>query len=323
MPMRGMSHLAVLSGLAAGLLVLGGCAREAPAAYQGYVEGETLHLASPFGGRLRKLVVQRGQQVAAQAPLFELNADEEAAARQQAEELLRAAQAQLADLGQGRRAPELDVARAQLAQARAAEAQAAQQLERDRAQFDAGGIARAQLDDSRTHHLQQAARVREFSEQLQVQRLPARSERIRAQDAQVAAARAVLQQAAWRLAQKSVAAPQAGLVLDTLYREGEWVPPGSPVVRLLPPGNLKVRFFVPEAALGAIKTGAQVVMTCDGCAAPIAATVSFIADGPEFTPPVIYSNDTRAKLVFMVEARPAAADAPQLRPGQPVTVTPQ
>jgi HlyD family secretion protein len=106
-----------------------------------------------------------------------------------------------------------------------------------------------------------------------------------------------------------------------MFRVGEWVPPGQPVVRMLPPGNVKVRFFVPESAVGGIKPGRKVVLRCDGCAAEIPAEVNFISDQPEYTPPVIYSNETRAKLVFMVEARPSVENAPNLRPGQPLTVT--
>jgi HlyD family secretion protein len=316
--MRGLGL--ALSGM---LTLLGGCSADPPSTYQGYIEGDYVHMASPLGGRLERLLVQRGQRIEAQSALFRLEADEEAAAKQQADDQLKAAQAQLADLRKGRRAPELDVVKAQLAQAQASEAQAALQLKRDEAQFEAGGIARAQVDDSRANLAIKAARVRELAEQLQVSRLPARSEQINAQDAQVAAARAVTSQVGWRLGQKQVASAQAGLVVDTLYREGEWVPAGSPVVRLLPPGNVKVRFFVPQAVVGGMHPGAKVTLRCDGCKSDIQATVSFIADGPEYTPPVIYSNETRAKLVFMVEARPAAESAALLRPGQPVTVTPQ
>jgi len=301
-------------------LALGACTSDQPASYQGYVEGEYVHVASAVGGRLDRLLVQRGQTIDAKAPLFMLEADAETAAKQQADEQLKAAQAQLADLKLGRRNPELDVARAQLAQASAAEEQAALQLKRDEAQFEIGGIARAQLDDSRANQAIKAARVRELSGQLQVSRLPARDEQIRAQDAQVAAARAALTQSAWRLDQKRVAASQGGLVVDTLYREGEWVNAGSPVVRLLPPGQLKLRFFVPQAVAGALKPGRNVLVQCDGCGAALNASVSYIAAEPEYTPPVIYSNETRAKLVFMVEARPAPEAAQRLRPGQPVSV---
>ena len=102
---------------------------------------------------------------------------------------------------------------------------------------------------------------------------------------------------------------------------GEWVPAGSPVVVVLPPGNVKVRFFVPEPRLGALKVGQKVSIACDGCGAGIEAAIAFISPQAEFTPPVIYSKDSRAKMVFMVEARPAPELAVRLHPGQPVDVT--
>ena len=320
----GVRRLIDVNGCAAAFALLtgalGGCSGDPPSTYQGYVEGEYVYVASPVGGRLDRLLVQRGQTVEAKAPLFELESDEETAAKRQAEEQLKASQAQLADLRLGKRNPELDVAQAQLAQALAAEEQAAQQLKRDEAQFEAGGIARAQLEDSRANYAIKAARARELSGQLEVSRLPAREDQIRAQNAQVAAARAASSQSAWRLDQKRVTATQGGLVADTLYREGEWVQAGSPVVRMLPPANVKVRFFVPEAVAGGLKPGRSVSLRCDGCDGEVPAAVSYVSNEAEFTPPVIYSNETRAKLVFLVEARPSAENAPRLRPGQPVSV---
>ena len=301
--------------------LLAACSGEKSSAYQGYVEGEYVNVASPVAGRLDKLLVQRGQTVEAKAPLFELETEQELAAKQQADEQLNAAQAQLADL---KRRPAQARSRGHAGAARAGEAaeeQAALQLKRDEAQFDAGGIAKAQLEESRANQAIKAARVRELAGQLDVTRLPAREDQIRAQSAQVAAARAAQSQAAWRLDQKRAAASQAGLVADTLYREGEWVAAGSPVVRLLPPGNVKLRFFVPEAAAGGLKPGRSVSVGCDGCGAGVAAVVSYVSNEPEFTPPVIYSNETRAKLVFLVEARPSVENAARLRPGQPVSVT--
>ncbi|MBC8022334.1 MAG: HlyD family secretion protein, partial [Burkholderiales bacterium] len=135
-----------------------------------------------------------------------------------------------------------------------------------------------------------------------------------------AAARQALAQADWRLRQRTVTAFVAGTVADTLFARGEFVPAGAPVVSLLPPGNVKVRFFVPEPTLGSIQVGQKVSLSCDGCANPIGAIVAFIAPQAEFTPPVIYSRDNRAKLVFLVEAKPAAGDAAKLHPGQPVDV---
>src|SRR5262245_48087916 len=212
-----MRHTAFAPAIVPALLIA--CSGDKPSTYQGYVEGEYVHVASPVGGRLERLLVQRGQSVADKAPLFQLEDDQETAAREQAQEQLKAAQAQLADLKVGKRNPELDVAEAQLAQARAAEKQAAQQLKRDEAQFEVGGIARAQLEDSRANHSIKAARVRELEGQLEVSRLPARQDQIRAQNAQVAAARAATDQSAWRLDQKHLAATQGGLIVDTLFRE--------------------------------------------------------------------------------------------------------
>ena len=96
---------------------------------------------------------------------------------------------------------------------------------------------------------------------------------------------------------------------------------GQPLVRLLPPGNIKVRFFVPETALGTLSGGQTVHIACDGCGAVVPARITYVAHQAEYTPPVIYSNDTRDKLVYMIEAHPAAADAVKLNPGQPVQVT--
>ncbi len=216
--------------------------------------------------------------------------------------------------------PEVDAARAQLAQAVAADKLSATQRVRDEAQFRAGGIPQAQLDASRSTAQTNAQRVRELTNQLRIAQLPARTDQIHAQAAQVDAARAAVAQAQWRLDQKAQKATQGGLVFDTLYREGEWVGAGSPVVRMLPPANVKVRFFVPEGVVGRIKPGQAVRIHCDGCAAEVNATVSYVASEAEYTPPVIYSNTRRDKLVFLVEARPAAEDGTKLRPGQPVEV---
>jgi HlyD family secretion protein len=151
--------------------------------------------------------------------------------------------------------------------------------------------------------------------------MPARSEEIRAAEADARAASEVLAQAAWRLAQRAVPAPAAGLVHDTYYVVGDWVPAGSPVASVLPSANVKVRFYVPESALGSLALGQSVSVACDGCPDPVVARIAFISDRAEFTPPVLYSRDNRGKLVFLVEAKPAPADASRLHSGQPVDVT--
>jgi HlyD family secretion protein len=139
----------------------------------------------------------------------------------------------------------------------------------------------------------------------------------------VEAARQVVKQSEWKQQQKQQAAPADAQVADTFFRPGEFIAAGQPVVALLPPGNIKARFYVPEAELSSVALGQPVMLECDGCGPPIAAKVTHIATRPEYTPPIIYSNSQRSKLVFMAEAQPAPADAARLRPGQPLSVRPQ
>lgn len=297
-----------------------GCSGSRSNRYQGYVEGEFVYIASSQPGRLDHLAVTRGQQVAQGAPLFTLDAIDERAEQQQAQQQLAAARATLADIGTGKRPPEIGVIQAQLRQAQATAQKSAQQRERDEAQYQSGGISREQLQATLAQATGDAARVNELQSQLAVARLPGRAEQLKSQSGQVEAAKAALAQADWRVSEKSLSAPQAGLVYDTMYREGEWVAPGNPVVRMLPPQNVKVRFFVPEEVLGSLAPGGAVSLRCDGCAAAIAAKITYISSEAEYTPPVIYSNDTRAKLVYMIEAHPQPADAAKLHPGQPLEV---
>jgi len=300
-----------------------GCSERTPGAWQGYVEGEFVNVATSASGRLEELLVKRGDEVAVGTRLFVLEAIDRAAAQRQAQEDLRQAEAKLADMRVGKRPQEQDVTRAQLAQAQADEQRSAAQLARDEAQFRIGGIARQQLENSRAAEEANAAHVRQLQSALAVDTLPSRGDQLKAQEAQIESARAVLAQAAWRLGQTTATATQSGRVFDTLYRQGEWVASGSPVVRLLPPQNVKVRFFVPEPELGGIAVGRAVAIHCDGCAADVPAAISYISTEAEYTPPVIYSNETRSKLVFMVEARPRPAEAARLHPGQPVSVRAQ
>ncbi|QDL37687.1 HlyD family secretion protein [Rhodoferax sediminis] len=300
---------------------LAGCSHHDDNTYQGYIEGEFVYLGSSQSGKLAQLPVARGQTVEAGAPVFALESVDEAAALQQAQQQLAVARAQLADIQTGKRPPEVNVIKAQLAQALANARKAALQLTRDEAQFRVGGIAKAQLDDSQANADATAAQVRELTHQVDVARLPGRSQQIGAQSAQIEAAQAAVAQAQWKLDQTRVSAPARGLVYDTLYRVGEWVQAGNPVVQLLPPQNVKVRFFVPETIVGALAPGRALAIHCDGCAADVPAKITYIANKAEYTPPVIYSNENRAKLVFMVEAHPSAADAARLHPGQPVAVT--
>ncbi|MFO1207360.1 MAG: HlyD family efflux transporter periplasmic adaptor subunit [Burkholderiales bacterium] len=302
------------------LAALAGCANSGPVPYQGYAEGEFVRMAAPFAGNLTQLAVARGGQVKTGDPLFALEQENEAAARREAEERVQRAEAQLDDLRKGRRVPELEAIQAQKTEAQAALGLAEAQLKRQEKLAGQGFISHDALDQFRSTVARDRARVAEYDAQLRTARLTAREDQIRAAEFDVAAARAALAQADWRLSQKSVTAPAAALVHDTLFVQGEWVPAGAPVVSLLPPGNIKIRFFVPEGDVGRLRVGDKVRIACEGCE-PVGAVVSYVAPQAEYTPPVIYSRETRSKLVFLVEARPAPADATRLKPGQPVDVT--
>ena len=301
-------------------LLLAGCGPKPNPPLQGYVEGEYVRVAAPFAGTLVRLAVQRGAEVAPGAPLFALEAESEDAARREAEERLRRAEAQAEDLRKGRRPSEIEAVHAQLAQAEAASVYSQKELARQEDLLDKGFVSRAKVDEARAARDRDRSRVAELQADLTTARSGSRPDEIRAAQAEAQAAKAALAQADWRLRQKTVASTVGGTVTDTLFVPGEWVPAGTAVVSVLPPANVKVRFFVPEAKLGALRPGQTIEVGCNGCGAPIAARISFIAPQAEYTPPVIYSQDNRAKLVFLVEARPAEADATKLHPGQPVDV---
>jgi len=132
-------------------------------------------------------------------------------------------------------------------------------------------------------------------------------------------AKANLEWSKTRLARRRGISPADGTIQEVYFRPGETVQPGRPVMALLPPGNLKIRFFAPETVLPEIKYGETVGVSCDGCEKGLTAKVTFIAKSAEYTPPVIYSREERAKLVFLIEARPEQPD--KFRVGQPITVT--
>jgi HlyD family secretion protein len=298
--------------------LLAGCGNEPNDAWQGYIEGEYVLLASPYAGQLQKLHVRRGERIETGKPVFALEQESERAARLEAEERLKAAQARLGNLKVPKRPPEIEALRAQLNQARAARDLAALQLEQAEKLFKESFVAQTRLDEARATHEREVARVREAEAQLKTALQPlGRDAEREAAESEVEAAKAALAQAAWRLEQKSVAAPVGGLVHETFFVEGEWVPAGRPVASLLPPGNVKARFYVPETSLSAVSVGKDIEIRCDGCPAPIGAKVTYVSNQAEYTPPVLFSRESRAKLMFLVEAR---VQGTNLRPGQPVDV---
>ncbi len=313
-----------LSALAAALVAftLAACTRPAPAGWQGYLEGEFVYVASPLAGRLESLAVTKGTRAAAAAPLFMLERAAELAAQRQAADQLRAAEARLADLKKGSRPSELATLEARLAQARTAAELSQRELARQENLYKTNVIAATDIDRARLTHERNTRAIEELTAQLTTAGLGARTDTIAAAAADVSAAAAAKERADWAVAQKTQTAPRAALVYDTLYREGEFVAAGLPVVALLPPENLKVRFYVSEADFAALKAGDSVRVTLTG-RPPLEARVSYLSPKPEYTPPVLYNRANRAKLVFLVEAFFADATAARdLHPGQPVDVTP-
>jgi HlyD family secretion protein len=301
-------------------LLVTACAKPPADVYPGYAEGENVRLSAPISGTLTKLLVQRGDTVAAAAPAFVLEQESERSARQEAESRVQQAQAQLTNLKLGRRPEELQALRAQLSQAQAALKLSTNEFARASQLVAEKFNSPATLDQARAAVERDQASVNEINAQLRLASQGSRQNEIAAAQQEVNAAKAQLEQAEWRVQQKTQRIPTAGDVVDLLYREGEWVPQGSPILSLLPPANVKARFFVPQPVMGKIALGQTVQLHCDGCPAPIAAKVSFIAREVEFTSPIIYSKENRAALVFMVEARPSAEDARRLHPGQPLEV---
>lgn len=197
--------------LLAGLLSLGAYSSGGKSVYQGYAEGEYVRVAAPFAGSLTALAVKRGDQVKAGAPLYALEQENERAARLEAEERLKKA------------GDSLEAVRAQRVQAAAQLKHAEQTYRRTQELAGKRFVSPQALDDARSSLDQARAGLASLDAQAT------------AAAAEAEAAKAVLAQAKWKLDQKTVAAPVAGVVDDTLYVKGEWVPAGSPVVSLLPP----------------------------------------------------------------------------------------
>jgi HlyD family secretion protein len=263
------------------LLLLCACGRTDNTVWLGYGEGDNAFIGAPQPGWITHLYVQRGQDVHRGDLLFILDDTHERATR--------------------------DQAAATLAQMKATLAQQQASLDYNRKQLTRqSGLARANagtptnLDLAQSNYRQSNAQIAQA-------------------DSQIAQQEAALQSADYALSQRRVVAQTNGRVQDIYYREGEYVAASIPVLSVLPPRNIYVRFFVPEAQLGKVHIGERVAIRCDGCKS-IDATITFIAQQEEFTPPVIFSEDNRGKLVFKLEAR--APGGLKINPGQPVDVRP-
>ncbi len=291
-----------------------------PETLSGYVEGETLYLSAAASGTVSTLAVQRGDRVRAGAALFQIDPGTAAAVTAQAAEALRAAEATARDAAKGQRAPERAIIEAQRSAARAQAHEAELGYGRVRTLYGRGFAAKARLDQAQAELDTARAQLRETERRLDVAELGLREDQVAAAGARAGQARGVLTEAEVRARLLAPVAPIDARVEDVFFQRGEWAPANQPVVALIPDDRVKLRFFVREAEVNRYRPGARVSFSCDSCGGAQAATVTWVSPRPEFTPPVIYSRDSRDKLVFLVEARP---DRPRaLTPGLPVDVSP-
>lgn len=319
-----------LAAAAAILLALGGflawrAARDdgaAPPRFLGYVEGETLYIGPVEGERLARLDVAAGSQVEAGDPLFAMSTALLDRSRDEAASRIGELEARLANLRAAMSRPEqIAVLQAALERAGAALKLSRADYERQRKLFAEGHVAKAALDRAAMARARDEAGVEEARRQVEVAQMASRSQEIDAAAQNIAQARARLDALDIRIARQSVTSPAGGVVQDVFFRPGEMVAAGQPVIALLPPENRKVRFYVSEPMLTRVRLGARVRVTCDGCANDLYGRVSYVASRQEYTPPVIFSDVERAKLVFKAEARleGAARDLPL---GMPVSASP-
>ena len=306
--------LALLPGLTS-------CQRADVDRVQGYVEGEFVYVASPMPGALLELNVRRGEHVEAGDPLFALDDAEERAARDEAAARLAQARASLTDATKGQRPTEIESLQAQIEHARVALELSQSELTRHEKLIASRATSIEEIERLRAKVSQDRKRVTQLEADLKTALLGARSDQIAAAEALVGSLEAALVRAEWELGQSRQVAPQSGVVFDTIYRQGEWVAAGKPVVVLLPPENIKVRAFVSQQRVGSLQLGDTVRVLVDGVAEPFEGKLSFISPKAEYTPPVIYSVGSREKLVYLVEAWPDGDAA--LNPGQPVDVRPR
>ena len=301
------------------VVFLGGCADHKAAELQGYVEGTFVYISAEDAGLVVERPVSAGDFVEDGALLARLDDAEQIETVAGAEARLAQAKAQLANLLSGKRDEEISVIAAQLGEARTAFNLAEESYRRQLVLRERGIVAQSLVDDAKAKRDTTAASAEAVERQLIVAKLPARPEEISAAERNVAAEVASLAQARIQLERRRLNAPASGHVEETFFEPGERVTSGQPVISLLPAANLKIRFFLPETRLSLVKVGDRIEISCDGCGDELSGEIDRIASQAEFTPPVLYSKDSREKLVFKIEARPLGA-ATELKVGQPIGV---
>ncbi|MBF0164497.1 MAG: HlyD family efflux transporter periplasmic adaptor subunit [Magnetococcales bacterium] len=301
------------------LLLLLGCREQPTHTVHGYVEGEYVRIGLPSGGRVTEIRVAKGARVEAGAVLFALEDDLERLGVAEATANLERTRALRDNLLTGKKTSEITVLEHQRSQAEANLRLSSLRKARQESLIRSDATSRDRLDEFVSARQRDAARVEELEATIQVARERGREAEIQAAEAALKSAEAGLRRAEWLLTQRVGVAGVAGLVEEVLFRPGETVAAQQPVVTVLPPGQVTIRFFLGAEAIGRLSPGAKLSLVCAGCPPDLTAHVSHIAAEAVYAPPVLYSREGKEKLVFAVEALPDA-HAARLHPGQPVII---
>ena len=273
-------------------------------AFLGYVEGDIRYIGPIEGERIKGVAVEVGDKVAAGAPLFAMETPVLDQQRKEVAARIAQMEAQLQNLQAALNRPQ-QVAVLEAAVTRAEAALKLSRLTYDRQKFlfAKGDVPKSTLDSAEMALSRDEASLTEAKRQVTAALLTGRSQEIEAAQAALRQARSQLAQLDIRITRQSVVAPAGGSIEDVFFRAGEMVNAGQPVLSLLPPEGRKTRFYVPQDKLAQFRMGQRVRIFCDGCPEPLHARVFYISSQEEYTPPVIFSDVEREKLVFKIEAR--------------------
>lgn len=302
------------------IFTLLGCDDRNGLTFNGYSYGDFIYLSYFSTEEIEAIYVKKGQHVSKGQPLLKMDTYNLQNTMNIAERNYLSEQALLTDLMSGERPEELNVIRAQLERAISAASLAKSQLSRYQKLYSTQVISAEEWQLASNDYSQKTASVRELQHQLEARQLPARQSQISHQQLRVESANLQRDKAIRDIQQSTLFAPQEAIVFDTLYQPGERPTAGQPVISLLPDGNLKIRFYIPEPQLGRISVGMKVSLHCDGCPRPFTGRVNYISPQAEYTPPVIYSTARREKLIYMAEAIPESVKPGEIKVGQPFDV---
>lgn len=307
-----------LLGLLA-LILPGFGAPDAPG-YNGYVEADYVYVAPSGAGRIVSILTTEGETVTKGQLLLKLENTAQAEALRSAEAGVAVAEANLDNLQTGSREAEIEVIRATLHKAMADRTLAQSTLDRSTALLKRGQVPQAQVDTHRANLARAEAEVEQLQAQLKVAELPARDAQRLAAESSLEMAKAQAAIAKSNLDDRAIEAPVSGVVDRVYFDAGEVAATGTPLLSIFQPDKLKAIFFIPESVRAGVHTGDRLTVSCDSCGDGITAQVSYMASDPQYTPPIIYSREERARLVFRAEA--VLSGAGGLLPGQPVTLQP-